>query len=85
MANHANITPRNARPIHPAIVQAALSAEAAKTRVERLAGILEKLMEEIHGGDWRVSIEHGADAAFVLVAPRSECRQRPRSPQPEVA
>lgn len=45
-----------------------------------MARIMSEMMQEIHGGEWRVKIDH--DSRFVFVAER--LRDAPISPKPEV-
>lgn len=46
----------------------ALPAAAPEVVIRRKAAEISTLMASIHGGDWRVEIDH--QAGFVLVAPR---------------
>ena len=72
--------------MHPTLVKAAVSANAAQKRVERVAALLAKLMQDIHGDEWKVDISHGYDTEMVVIIPRSgRRRQKPSTPMPEVA
>lgn len=45
--------------------------------VNLLAATLAQWMEKMHGGDWRIHIDH--DAQFVLVVPRGADTEKPIS------
>ncbi|MCP2132964.1 hypothetical protein D3C87_1216190 [compost metagenome] len=45
------------------------------SEVERLAGELANVMQEIHGMTWRVHIQHSDNAAFAMVVPEAESRR----------
>ena len=74
MATHANsiVTPAVAA-IHAAAIA---RSEGLKTTAQMLAGSLRDVMQEIHGGNWRVQIDH--DAEFVMIARRAD---RPTAPK----
>lgn len=74
-----------ARSMHPAIVNAALSADAARKRVERVAALLAKLMQDIHGDEWKVNISHECNLEMVVIIPRPGRRHKPTAPMPEMA
>jgi hypothetical protein len=84
MATSRSTMSAGARSIHPAIINAAISAEASHKRIQRISSLLTDLMQEIHGGNWQYSISHEPDAEFILVAvqPGDEPQVRP---VPEIA
>lgn len=62
----------------PAILaHATKGATEKRKRAERLAALLADLMAEMHGGEWRVQIEHEPNVAMVVVAPKPDRRARP--------
>lgn len=65
---------------HPLILVAAAEAPAKMKRVERVAEMLTKLMQDIHGGGWRIQIDH--EVRLIVIAEKSE---RAIAPKPEVA
>lgn len=67
--------------MHPSLTKAAVSAAAAIAEVQAAAEYLAAAMERIHGGEWRVAINH--EGEFVTVARRRG--NRPITPKPEVA
>ncbi len=67
--------------IHPTIVRAVLSAVAAEAEVRAAAEYLAEVMLRIHGGNWRIDIDH--EARFIMVVDRRGDRRIP--PKPEVA
>jgi hypothetical protein len=69
----------------PLLTKAVKDATAAQKRIQRLSDLLANLMQDMHGGDWRVSINHECDAALIVVAPRSARGQTPMAPKPEIA
>lgn len=72
--------------MHPTLIKAAASATAAQIRVERVAALLAKLMQDIHGDEWKVDISHECNMEMVIITPRpGRRRQKPTSPMPEVA
>lgn len=72
--------------MHPTLIKAAASADAAKKRIERVANLLAKLMQDIHGDEWKVDISHEYDMEMVVIVPRpSQRRRKPAAPTPEVA
>lgn len=72
--------------MHPTLVKAAASADAAKIRIERVAALLAKLMQDIHGDEWKVDISHECDTEMVVIIPRPGRRHRkPAAPAPEIA
>lgn len=62
----------------------AMAREAAdfvknkKRAVELLAMTIADFMQQLHGGDWRIQVEH--DAGLVMVARRAEARRPPIDP-----
>lgn len=70
--------------MHPTLTKAAASADGAKKRIERVADLLAKLMQEMHGGDWRFEINHEVETEFILITQQSG-DERPVQPVPEVA
>jgi uncharacterized protein involved in exopolysaccharide biosynthesis len=50
------------------LAQANTDAAASLKRVERLSKLLADAMQDIHGGAWRIQVEH--EAHFVIVAMR---------------
>lgn len=62
-------------PIHPDISRQLDGGKDLISEVERLAGELADLIQEIHGMTWRVHIQHTDDAAFAMVAPAAESRR----------
>lgn len=79
-------TPRStmgadARPIHPALVKAALSAGSVHAEVQAIAEHLADLLRGIHGGDWDIMIDHQVQ----LVAISRDFNDRPATPKQEVA
>lgn len=66
--------------MHSLILAAAGEAPAKMKRVERVAEVLTKLMQEIHGGGWRIQIDH--EVRLIVIAEKSE---RKIVPKPEVA
>jgi hypothetical protein len=72
--------------MHPTLIKAAASADAAKTRIERVAALLAKLMQEIHGDEWKVDISHECGTEMVVIIPHPGRRRRKgAAPTPEVA
>lgn len=69
----------------PLLTKAVKDATAAQRRIQRVADLLAGLMKDMHGGDWRVSINHECDAALIVVAPRSARSHKPFTPKPEIA
>jgi hypothetical protein len=69
----------------PLLTKTVKDATAAQKRIQRLSDLLANLMQDMHGGDWRVSINHECDAALIVVAPRSARGQTPMAPKPEIA
>lgn len=61
--------------IHPDISRQLDGGKDLLSEVERLAGELANVMQEIHGMTWRVHIQHSDDAAFAMVAPAAESRR----------
>lgn len=84
MATSRSTMSAGARPIHPAIVQAAHSAETSRKRVERISSLLAELMQELHGGAWRFNISHTAGAEFIVIAHKPGGERRAK-PVPELA
>lgn len=79
-------TPRStmgagASAIHPALIKASLAANAAEAEVQQVAHYLAELLRDIHGGNWRVNINHSS--LFVCIA--YDFSDRPAEPKPEVA
>jgi hypothetical protein len=62
--------------------EANAAATVNKKRVERLAKLLADAMKDIHGGDWRLDINHDAEAFYAMVAPK---RGFSAKPTPEAA
>ncbi|WP_337183818.1 hypothetical protein [Shinella sp.] len=59
-------------------------ATAARKRVERVAALLAKLMQDIHGDEWKISISHGYDTEMVLIIPHpGRRRKRPTTRKSE--
>ena len=54
--------------IHPALLEAARSATTATAELKAGLDLVAGVMERIHGGRWRVQIDH--EEGFVLVARR---------------
>lgn len=54
------------------LIDACKDVEGLRHGVNLLAKTLAGYMEKLHGGSWRVQIEHSAEAAMVLVVPRLE-------------
>lgn len=69
----------------PLLAKAVKDATTAQKRIQRVADLLAGLMKDMHGGDWRVSINHECDVALIVVAPRSARGQTPIVPKPEIA
>lgn len=63
------------RAIHHDISRQLDGGKDLLSEVERLAGELANVMQEIHGMTWRVHIQHSDNAAFALVAPTVESRR----------
>ncbi|RJG46645.1 hypothetical protein [Mesorhizobium sp. DCY119] len=63
------------RAINALLTDAVETADRAKSRVTHTANTLARQMQEMHGGIWRVEIDH--QAGFVLVAPRIETAIKP--------
>lgn len=79
-------TPRStmsagARPIHPAIVKATISAAAAEAEARAAAEYLAEVMQSIHGGSWRIDIDH--EVRFIMIRDLRDDRRV--TPKPEVA
>ncbi|MGB3814040.1 MAG: hypothetical protein WA950_12515 [Shinella sp.] len=66
--------------IHPSIAQAVLSATVAQAEVRAAADYLAEAMKRIHGGNWRVSIDHMSQ----LVTISRNFIEPPAKPKPEV-
>jgi len=72
--------------MHPTLINAATSATAAQKRIERVAALLAKLMQAIHGDEWKVDISHEYQTEMVVILPRPGRRHRkPAAPAPEIA
>ncbi|MCD1266077.1 hypothetical protein B5M44_19200 [Shinella sumterensis] len=72
--------------MHPTLIKAAASADAARKRIERVADLLAKLMQDIHGDEWKVDISHEYQTEMVVIIPHPGRRHRkPAAPAPEVA
>lgn len=85
MATSRSTMSAGARPIHPAIIGAAFSADATLRRVERVAVLLAKLMQEIHGDEWKVDICHEYETEMIIIVPRPGRRQKKQAtPKPEI-
>lgn len=67
---------------HPSFTKAALAGAAVVAEIEATAAHLEQLMRDIHGGHWRIDIDH--TAGFVLVVRHGDLPCRPAS-EPIVA
>jgi len=61
--------------LHPDISRQLDGGKDLISEVERLAGELAKVMQEIHGMTWRVHIQHTDNAPFAMVAPAAESRR----------
>ncbi|MCD4663329.1 hypothetical protein [Agrobacterium sp.] len=66
---------KTAPALHPNISRQLDGGKDLISEVERLAGELANVMQEIHGMTWRVHIQHTDDAAFAVVAPAPESRR----------
>ncbi|CVI14862.1 hypothetical protein AGR1A_Cc20123 [Agrobacterium fabacearum CFBP 5771] len=66
---------KTAPAIHPDISRQLNGGKDLISEVDRLAGELANLMQEIHGRTWRIQIEHSDDVAFVMVVPRLDKRR----------
>lgn len=64
MAAHANTT--TAPAIATLAIQASIVSETKIRIIQNAADYLASLMQEVHGGSWRVDIDHGVNA-LVLV------------------
>lgn len=61
-------------------------AAAKRRRIEHVAGLLAKLMQEIHGDEWKADISHECNTEMVVIIPRpGRRRQKATTPKPEVA
>lgn len=81
MATSRSIMGAGVRPIHPAIVRAALSAVAAEAEVRVAAEYLAEVLERIHGGSWRIDVDH--QSRFVIICDHGDdCHV---TPKPEIA
>ena len=71
--------------MHPTIIKAAVSADATRKRIERVAGLLAKLMQDLHGDEWKADVSHSYNEELILIIPRpGRSRQRLNQPSPEV-
>jgi hypothetical protein len=50
--------------------QAVVNANDLRLSVNILAGVLAEHMQIIHGGQYRIQIDHNPEAAFVAIVPR---------------
>lgn len=64
------------------LISALGEASEKRRNVDCIGNYLAHLMGEIHGGEWRVEINHECEAAFVLIVPADE--KLPIQPKPEV-
>lgn len=72
--------------MHPTLIEAATSANSAQKRIERVADLLAKMMQDIHGDEWKVDISHEYNMEMVVIIPRpGRRRQSPTAPMPELA
>lgn len=78
MAAHANSTTVPTIATALAMQADAVSKTKIKT-VQNLAGVLATLMQDIHGGSWRVDISHEAGTALVLI--RQSCDKAISKPE----
>jgi len=53
--------------LHPSITAQFANAEIRAVQVEAVANHLASLMKEIHGGNWRVQIDHEVGLVMVVV------------------
>jgi len=67
--------------MHPEIIKATLSATSAEMEVRAAAEYLAEAMKRIHGGLWKIDIDHVA--GFILVSDRSPAGRS--APKPEAA
>jgi hypothetical protein len=65
---------------HPIVTTATVAAAAAVAEVQTAADLLAEAMRKIHGGSWRVQVEH--ESTFVMVAQigdKSRVKPKPES------
>lgn len=68
MANRANTT--TASTVAALHAEATARAEAMKLTAHLLAERLRDVMQEIHGGEWRIQIDH--EVELLMIVPRLE-------------
>lgn len=69
--------PSLATPINALLSNASAVVAAQQKKAERLAKLLSAAMQEIHGGEWRIQINHEAGAEFAMVV-QKPIRNLPR-------
>lgn len=70
----------------PLLTKAVKDATTAQKRIQRVAELLAKLMQDIHGEEWKVDISHEYETEMVLIVPHPGRRRRkPAPPISEVA
>lgn len=74
MATHANSTPASA--VAALQANAIARIEELKTTAQLLAENLRDVMEEIHGGGWRIQIDH--DVELVTIVPGRDRTAQPK-------
>ena len=52
--------------------QADATARTQMKSIQNVANVLASMMEDMHGGAWRVDANHEANSSFVLIRPVSE-------------
>lgn len=81
MATSRSTMGADVRPIHPDLIKATLAASAAQAEVCAAAEYLADAMRRIHGGSWRIQIDH--EVRFVMIVDRNN--DEPVTPKPEIA
>jgi hypothetical protein len=64
------MTSLSPRALPPCLQKLALTGRNAADEVQAVASYLAELMRDIHGGDWRIQIEHEHELIVIASRPR---------------